>query len=202
MLLVHRTHTTMASEWHHTKTPRGFNTWKYNDESKQCIRIKLTQGKFGVIDLKDNNFLSMCKWSAARFNKLWYIHGRANGKTVKLHRLIADVADAKIQVDHIDGDGLNNRRQNIRAGDTKMNCNNRKMRVDNTSGETGIFLEQKGKQKRWRVVWIAVDAKRRAKSFNFGPKSQMTKDEAFVAAKLFRDEVYQSIGNTNGVRPK
>lgn len=50
-------------------------------------------------------------------------------------------------LDHIDGDRQNNRISNLRPSDDAENSKNRGIRVDNTSGRTGIHLMRSGAYK-------------------------------------------------------
>lgn len=73
-------------------------------------------------------------------------------KDYKVHRLAILYTDGDSppeQVDHIDGDGLNNRRNNLREVTAKENHKNMPMRSDNTSGCTGVYW-YKASQK-WHV---------------------------------------------------
>lgn len=61
------------------------------------------------------------------------------------HRLAILYTDGHFppkQVDHIDGNGLNNRRDNLRKVLSQENCKNRPMRSDNTSGCTGVYWDK------------------------------------------------------------
>jgi hypothetical protein len=61
-------------------------------------------------------------------------------------------------IDHIDGDGLNNRISNLRHVTQRVNCENkRKTRSDNTSGFTGVMWRTD--KRRWCAV-IQVNGKR------------------------------------------
>lgn len=87
------------------------------------LLIPLTQGQFAKIDKSDLDLVNRCKWQAAK---------RADGKGFyatsrfgKMHRIILSISDSRI-VDHKDGDGLNNRRYNIRAGNQSLNSVNRR----------------------------------------------------------------------------
>lgn len=67
-------------------------------------------------------------------------------KTVLLHRLIMGVSDKKIIVDHINGNTLDNTRENLRITKHSGNSVNRtKLHVKNKSGATGIRWDQKRK---------------------------------------------------------
>jgi hypothetical protein len=91
-------------------------------------RIALTHGAHAVVDDEDFERLNAHKWHlkgsyAARAIYL----GRRAGKEIKryelMHRAVAD-APAGTQVDHIDGDVLNNTRANLRITDATGNRRN------------------------------------------------------------------------------
>ena len=65
-----------------------------------------------------------------------------------MHRLILGVKDG-LQVDHRDGDGLNNRRDNIRVATVFQNAHNRGLSVKNTSGFKGVSFHTT--DKRWQA---------------------------------------------------
>ena len=79
--------------------------------------IPLTQGKFAVVDAQDSTLLAGFRWTAIRSNNTWYAKTHAGGKTIYMHRLIlfggAQFGDAR-KADHINGNGLDNRRENLR----------------------------------------------------------------------------------------
>jgi hypothetical protein len=62
-----------------------------------------------------------------------------------------------VVVDHIDGDPLNNVRENLRAVTHAQNCQNRKLPADNKSGYRGVSW--KADVGRWRVQ-VMVDGER------------------------------------------
>ena len=71
--------------------------------------------------------------------------------TVYLHRLVVPGVE---QVDHIDGDGLRNTRDNLRAVTNTVNQRNARLRKTNTSGFRGVNWHKRGR--RW-VAQISVD---------------------------------------------
>jgi hypothetical protein len=74
-----------------------------------------------------------------------------NGREYKAHRLIwllVHKAWPENQIDHIDGNGLNNRIENLRDVTNAENARNRKKQKNNESGHTGVRRER-GK---WRAV--------------------------------------------------
>lgn len=68
--------------------------------------------------------------------------------SLKLHRFIMDPPPNK-QIDHINQNPLDNRRVNLRVVDPFENCQNRGMRIDNTSGYRGVTWDES--MKNWRV---------------------------------------------------
>lgn len=87
---------------------------------------------------------------------------RLNGKTKKyqLHRILVALREGReiseLQVDHIDGNGLNNRSDNLRLVTNQENTKNRKLNSNNLSGYSGVYWN-KACQK-WRAC-IKADGK-------------------------------------------
>ena len=86
--------------------------------------IPLTLGQVTIVDEADLPLVERHTWQARprRDGKGFYA---VNSGGTRLHRLLLGVWDDRI-VDHIDGDGLNNRRNNLRAGTQSQNCVNRR----------------------------------------------------------------------------
>lgn len=61
-------------------------------------------------------------------------HGRGSYRYKSLHHLITGWS----MVDHINGNGLDNRRSNLRQVTHAQNCRNRRLNSDNTSGYKGV----------------------------------------------------------------
>lgn len=94
------------------------------------------------IDDDDLPIFSMTRWRILRPNGHQYVSGRVGGKHCLLHRLITN-APKGLVVDHIDGNGLNNRRSNLRVVTQQKNLWNRNM-----SKEKGGVIFRKG---RWEA---------------------------------------------------
>src|SRR4029077_1035012 len=60
------------------------------------------------------------------------------GKRVSLHREILGVRGG--EVDHVDHDGLNNRRENLRPASRSQNLGNSRQRVSPSSGFRGVAM--------------------------------------------------------------
>lgn len=96
-------------------------------------KIYLTQGQYTLVDDEDYDYLNQWKWTAHRTsNKYTYYAVRTsyvNGKrSVRMHRLLAEryLDLVNYEIDHIDRNGLNNQKDNIRIADRSLNCFNRR----------------------------------------------------------------------------
>ena len=116
--------------------------------------ISLTQGKVAVVDDDMQYELNKYKWCARKDRNVWYALRNDNieGKriTVRMHRHILGLKynDGKI-ADHINRNGLDNRRSNLRIVSVSENNFNHGLRSDNTSGHNGICWDNS--RNRWRV---------------------------------------------------
>lgn len=127
----------------HAKLTREGETWEPIIEGN-VAKIPLTQGLFATVDLDDLPKVIGKNWYAAKGKHTFY--ALRDGQ--KMHRLLAAVPDGQV-VDHKDGDGLNNRRENLRICNTIHNTWNQRLRRDNLSGFKGVqFHRTTGK---WRA---------------------------------------------------
>lgn len=76
---------------------------------------------------------------------------RKDGKrmTIRLHRILTN-APHGVEVDHADGDGLNNCKLNLRICTHKQNQANKGRQGNNTSGSKGV-TRNSSKRKSWRA---------------------------------------------------
>jgi hypothetical protein len=119
-------------------------------------RIPLTQGKFAIVDPDDFFRLSKRNWYAVKGCSTFYAVGtvfkEGKGHRLPIHREVLRVADDMV-VDHINHNGLDNRKANLRPATCAQNTYNRKKR----SGYKGVSFDKKGR--RWRAS-IAYCGKR------------------------------------------
>ena len=83
--------------------------------------IGLTQGKIAIVDDDSFGLVSKHRWHAAKRSNTFYAGSRIGGKYILMHNLIL----GERGVDHIDGNGLNNLRINIRKCDQSQNGMNK-----------------------------------------------------------------------------
>lgn len=127
-------------------------------------RRPLTQGKYAIVDTDDYKWLSKNKWHAYNNGNTYYAIRSRWSKTEKrtitisMHRIIIN-APKDMFVDHINHNGLDNRKANLRLVTcTQNNWNNRKRKRKSSSRYKGIHWNKM--RKRWKAK-IQVNGKHR-----------------------------------------
>jgi len=115
-------------------------------EGDACL-IPLTKGLTAIVDVADAD-LGQFNWNANQSpkSKSWYAKrhvklGFYQYRKITLHQEIASRMGLAIDgddIDHIDGNGLNNRRDNLRRATRGQNIHNSGLRSDNKSGHKGV----------------------------------------------------------------
>jgi hypothetical protein len=123
--------------------------------------VPLTNGHEAVISAQDAHLVEGVSWSISRSKHTLYARRtapRSQGKkTILMHRVITD-AKAEFDVDHIDRNGLNNRRENLRVATKSQNACNRAPKPGTASGFKGVFFHKISGQ--WRAC-ITVNRRKR-----------------------------------------
>ena len=112
------------------------------------IEIELTKGYVAIVDKEDKSRVTAHKWTAlvAKRKHGIVVYGyrrpgqRGNQATIYLHRFILDAPDG-IPVDHINGNGLDCRRDNLRLATKRLNATNI-LRAMPPSGYRGVFFDK------------------------------------------------------------
>jgi hypothetical protein len=106
--------------------------------------IPLTQGKVALVDDEDYAWLNQWKWYAKRCKNLFYatrtIHPKG-GKHYNLlmHRVVLETPNG-VDVDHVDHNGLNNQKFNLRHCTRAENSRNASKAKNRTSPFKGVYL--------------------------------------------------------------
>jgi len=164
------------------------------DRVGDVVYMTLTQGKVAYLDSSDYELVKAHRWHA-HFNGFeWYPMTRLRSsdgttETWKLHQMLMPV-DAPLLVDHGDGNGLNNRRYNLRKATIGQNNFNAKKHrgKGSTSKHTGVSWDKR------RDHWIARIAVNK-KMIHLG--SFGTESEAYHARKAAEATYYPGFEKRN-----
>jgi hypothetical protein len=119
------------------------------DESDPDVRrIPLGKGLFATVDAADYEEISKYKWFATRHGRNIYAICRTRGRAVYMHRMIMRPRKGYI-VDHIDGNGPNNRRCNLRVCTNEQNSVGKKSRVGSSQ-----FVGVQHRRRRWQAAVV------------------------------------------------
>lgn len=112
--------------------------------------IPLTQGKFAIVDAEDYDLLAKYKWYCQRSGNRFYALRRNPQRQTRttMHRQILHAPEG-LFVDHIDGDGLNNRKSNLRLCSAAQNAWNRRPDRHCYSGYKGVTWSKN--HKKWHA---------------------------------------------------
>lgn len=113
--------------------------------------IPLSRGLEAIVDAADYEALSAFKWYALSTGDGFYAakgSGSRPGGVVLMHRLLCAAPSGR-QVDHINGQRLDNRRANLRLCTQAQNRCNAGIRANNRSGFKGVSRHSKN------AVWVA-----------------------------------------------
>jgi len=135
--------------------------------------IPLTKGLFAQVDDADYDHLMQWKWRC--YGDAWTTYAQRTDRkgkpeTIIMHRQILNVIGQPVIVDHIDRNGLNNQRANLRIVTPRENNINRKKQSNTSSKHRGVSWRNSAKR------WIAVIRSAEGKSIYLG--SFINEDDA------------------------
>jgi hypothetical protein len=109
--------------------------------------IPLTKGKVAIVDDADYEYLSQFSWSYD--NQGYAITALYRPKRmIRMHRMLMN-PPRELQVDHINRNKLDNRKNNLRICSRAENRRNTPKNKNNTSGYKGVFYH--GQMDKWRA---------------------------------------------------
>ncbi len=149
------------------------------------IAITLTQGFETYIDKEDWPLIAGRKWRVKRNGSTNYAISDTKGKREYMHRLILG---SDTPIDHIDNDGLNNRRSNLRHLDNTNNIRRKRPNRNGTSRFKGVSWYHR--TKKWQVA-IKVDGKSKAIG-HFDTEEDAAKAYDLAARLYFGEHAYQN----------
>ena len=169
------------------------NRYRYVDDYIEVEIYGQKEYHIGQIDKEILYRFTERTWYANKSNNNFYMESRATKNfpyNQKFHRLVLTEIDI---VDHRDGNGLDNRKKNLRDGSGGVNENNQALRNTNTSGTNGIYFHKKG----WCAQWYKNGSQ---KSKYFSIKKYGSDEKAKQKAIEHRKAMNEITGSTNGDR--
>jgi hypothetical protein len=155
-------------------------------------QIKLTQGQFALVDDEDFDYLNQWKWHVLKCKYSYYVirsEQRNNKVTyILMHRIITNAIKEK-EVDHIDLNGLNNQKINLRVCSRQENRWNR--RPYGKYKYTGVHSTTN----KYGSKYIVASIRKNGKSIYLGIFK--TEEEAARAYDKKAKEFYGEFANLN-----
>ena len=140
--------------------------------------IQLTQGKVALVDDEDFEYLNQWKWFANNMKGNFYAVraitvSKCKQKSISMHRLIMKPEKENV-IDHLDGNSLNNQKNNLRICTHAENMRNSKIYSNNTSGFKGVYWHKQ--TAKWMAyirinnkqlhLGLFIDPKEAARAYN------------------------------------
>jgi hypothetical protein len=161
--------------------------------------IKLSQnGKnrglyVALVDDEDFEYLNQFAWCILMQHNLTYVQRACNHKTIFMHRAIMGVTDPKIHVDHIDGNGFNNCRSNLRLVTNAQN----QMNAKNHKHQLSKNRQSRFKGVHWHLSKWVVRVTFNKKRFHIGRYN--SEIEAAMAYNKFAKENFGEFARLNEI---
>ena len=160
-------------------------------EGKAMKEIQLTQGKVALVDDEDYDRLIPYTWHAVKRKGHYTFYAERSiwngrkGHTIPMHRDVLNLSlnDGNL-VDHKDGDGLHNWRENLRVVSKSINSYNRRSQKNNTSGYRGVSWHSRDNQ------WIAhIKVNGVLRNLGYHPTAETAaRAYDFAARKYFKED--------------
>jgi hypothetical protein len=171
-------------------------------EVDDYIEVEIYGGGEYHIGQIDKDFLERFTertWGATKQKQenIFYMYSRATTNfpyNQFFHRLVIPDVD---QVDHKDGNTLDNRKKNLRDGSGVINNNNKALHNTNTSGVNGVYFSKRDKS--WVAMWYENGKRRRT---YFSITKYGSDEKAKQEAIKHRQAMDEITGCTNGIRKK
>jgi hypothetical protein len=103
-------------------------------------------GYVAFVDDEDFSRVTAFRWYCSRHGNGLYAYRASRNRPPFgfMHRFIIGLAEKDLYIDHIDGNGLNNQKSNLRIATKQQNLWNVSKMKNNTSGYRGVSLHSSG----------------------------------------------------------
>lgn len=129
------------------------------------MKISLTNGMTTRVSAADYPDVSRYEWYGWRASQAttFYAVRYVGRRTIYMHRAILGLRKRSRLVDHVDGDGLNNLRRNLRACNSRNNARNRRKSSARpmTSRFVGVSQQPNGRWRAYISARVRPGARRR-----------------------------------------
>lgn len=110
------------------------------------------QGLVALIDDSDFEAVSAYRWRLRKLSHTSYaVRSLPNGRQITLHRFLLGLS--ALHIDHIDHNGLNNQRSNLRFVTHQQNCFNRKKLANSSSQYKGVYWHKASQQWEAKIIF-------------------------------------------------
>jgi hypothetical protein len=115
--------------------------------------IKLPHGMSTIVDDEDYKNLNQYNWHISKSRNTSYAirasFNKGKRSTERIHRVVMGITDTSKIVDHINGNGLDNRKENLRICNSKQNRYNSIKSKNTSSIYKGVTKDTRTKNIKW-----------------------------------------------------
>ncbi len=160
--------------------------------------IPLTQGQFAQVDDEDYDYLMQFKWYARKGKNTYYVVRNSERDldykqhTLFMHRIILNVTDPNVKIDHKDRNGLNCQKGNIRTATSSQNGANRT--PYGKSKYLGVYLVHPNAKNRRKTIAYRIEIKHIDKKIQ---KQFKTEEQAALAYNELALKYHGEFANLN-----
>jgi len=153
--------------------------YDYTAAQEDKTKIILHNGMECLVDEEDYDKLISHRWFAYKGHGTYYAHKYAKGEGTRImHRIIMGVTDPLVFVDHRNGNGLDNRKLNLRIATKSQNAVNSR-KFPGTSQYRGVHFNKR--ENKWQAVVCLNNKNIRLGTFPGTPEGE-------IAAAKVRDQ--------------
>jgi len=150
------------------------------------VLVDLTRDKLLICDYDDLYLVETHSWHCSHGYAVTRTSGSTNSEF--FHNMVMKHIPTDITVDHINRNGLDNRKVNLRLVDRRIQTINQGIKSNNTSGMTGVSYYKNSKL--WVAHWRDADGNQCSKCFS---SKKYTNDIARTMAIEHRQRMIRSL---------
>ena len=152
----------------------GYGMFEFFDNDRR-VRCVLPHGKGFIFDSEDLSLVCQFKWFIDALGYPKTSAGICGPSGKHLHTLLMNPEKGML-VDHVDGNKLNNCRDNLRVCSHAQNIQNQKISVRNTSGYKGVSYDKS--RRKWTAYITALRKRHFLGRFNTAKEAALAYDKA------------------------